>query len=148
VLLETPAAKLEIRADAADVRLASLWLQQQGAARVIPPGQIFRLDICLNEALANVIEHGGPDAALAPVRLCLGADVDGGGGHATMMISDAGRAFNPLTVTPEALPGSLAQASPGGLGLGLMHSFADEVAYDHRQGRNCLQFVVHWSIDQ
>jgi len=104
--------------------------------------------LCLNEALANVIEHGGHDAALAPVRLCLDADADDKSGRATLMISDAGRAFNPLAATPKALPDSLAQATSGGLGLRLMRSFADEVAYDQRAGRNCLQFVVRWSTDQ
>jgi anti-sigma regulatory factor (Ser/Thr protein kinase) len=148
VLLETPATLLEIRANAADVRSASQWLERQGSAHAIPPDQIFRLDLCLNEALANVIEHGGPEAVLAPVRLCLEAGVGHDGAYASLMISDAGLAFNPLTTTPKALPDSLAEASPGGLGLGLMRSFADEVTYDHLQGRNCLQFVVRWSIDQ
>ncbi len=148
MLLETPATLLEIRADAADVRSASQWLEREGGARAIPPDQIFRLDLCLNEALANVIEHGGPEAMLVPVRLCLEAGVSDDRAYATLMISDAGWAFNPLTATPKALPGLLAEASPGGLGLGLMRSFADEVSYDHREGRNCLQFVVRWSTRQ
>lgn len=148
MLQEARPTILEIRADAADVRSASLWLEQQGTASAIPSDQLFRLDLCLNEALANVIEHGGHDAVLAPVRIGLEAGMDHDGRYATLMISDAGRAFNPLTVTPKALPASLAEASPGGLGVGLMRSFADEVAYDHRQGRNFLQFVVRWSIDR
>ncbi len=148
MLLDAPATILEIRAHTADVRPASLWLGLQGDARAIPHDQIFRLDVCLNEALANVIEHGGHDAVLAPVRLCLESDVDDSGGQAALMISDAGQAFNPLTATPKALPCSLAEASPGGLGLGLMRGFADEVVYAHRQGRNCLQFVVRWSTGQ
>lgn len=147
MLLETPATLLEIRADAADVRSASVWLQQHGDARAIPPDQIFRLDLCLNEALANLIDHGGDDAALAPVRVCLESEVDGEGGHATLMISDTGRAFNPVTATPKAVPVSLAEASPGGLGIELMRSFADEVTYSYLQGRNCLQFVVRWPIN-
>ena len=146
--LEMPATTLEIRADAVDVRPASLWLEQQGNARDIPSDQIFRLDLCFNEALANVIEHGGLEATLAPVQLSLESGVDNNGGHATLMISDAGRAFNPLTATPKGLPASLADASPGGLGLGLMISFSDEVTYEHRHGRNFLRFVVRWSADQ
>lgn len=144
---EMPAATLEILADATDVRPAALWLAQQGSAYAIPHEQIFRLDLCLNEALANVIEHGGREAGLAPVRLSLTACVDDNGSHATLIVSDAGRAFNPLAVIPKPRPSSLAEASPGGLGLVLMSSFADEVAYEHRQDRNCLQFVVHWSSD-
>ena len=148
MLLETPVSSLEIRADAAGVRSASLWLEQQGSARAIPSGQIFRLDLCLNEALANTIEHGGQQAVLAPVRLGLELGVSDGSACATLMISDAGLAFNPLSATPKLRPDSLAQASPGGLGLGLMRSFADEVSYAHSQGRNCLRFVVRWSADQ
>jgi serine/threonine-protein kinase RsbW len=148
VLLEARPPILEIRADAADVRSATLWLEQLCNASAIPSDQIFRLDLCLNEALANVIEHGGHDALRAPVRIVLKAGVDQGVRYAKLMISDAGPAFNPITVKPKAPPASLAEASPGGLGLGLMRSFADDVTYDRRQGRNCLQFVVRWSIDR
>jgi anti-sigma regulatory factor (Ser/Thr protein kinase) len=147
VVLEKPATLLEIRADAADVRPASLWLAQQGSARAIPPEQIFRLDLCLNEALANVIEHGGCEALLAPVRLSLKSGVDDNGSHAILMISDAGLAFNPLTAKQKATPGSLAEATPGGLGLGIMSSFADKVAYERRHDRNVLQFVIRWPTD-
>ncbi|MFZ2124075.1 MAG: ATP-binding protein [Rhodoferax sp.] len=146
--LKTPASLLEIRADVTDLRPASLWLEQQATARDIPPDQIFRLDLCLNEALANVIEHGGHEASQAPVRLSLGSAVESDSAHATLMISDAGRAFNPLAAAPKAQPDSLADATPGGLGLGLMTCFADEVAYEHLHDRNCLQFVVRWSTDQ
>lgn len=144
MVLDAPAATLEIRADVADVRPASLWLEQQGAAFALPPDQLFRLDLCLNEALANVIEHGGAQAAAAPVCLSLASGTDSQGAHATLLISDAGRAFNPLAATAKAVPGSLEEATPGGLGLGLMSAFADEVSYAHHQGRNCLQFVVRW----
>jgi serine/threonine-protein kinase RsbW len=144
-VLDSSVAILEVRADAADIRLASNWLDQQGRARAIPHEQIFRLDLCLNEALANVIEHGGREAVLAPVRLSLGADVDDNGGHARLMVSDVGRAFNPLAIAPKVLADSLATATPGGMGLVLMSNFADELAYEYRHGHNCLLFAVHWS---
>ena len=138
-------AVLAIRADVADLRLASRWLELQGIAFAIPPEQIARLDLCLNEALANIIEHGGRDAALAPVSLSMRADSDDNGGYARLTLSDAGRAFNPLTAACKAKPDSLAQATPGGLGLGLMRSYASEVVYKRRRGRNCIWFIVRWT---
>jgi hypothetical protein len=47
--------ELEIHADAFDLREASAWLEKTGIATKVPADQIFRLDMCLNEALANII---------------------------------------------------------------------------------------------
>jgi len=141
---DTSEAMLAIRADIADVRPASLWLETRGNERAIPSEQIFRLDLCLNEALANVLEHGGSEAARAPVTISLQSTQDGGSGQAILTISDAGRAFDTQAASPKAQAASLAEATPGGLGLRLMSSFADEVNYAYRQNRNCLQFIVRW----
>jgi anti-sigma regulatory factor (Ser/Thr protein kinase) len=133
--------ELEIRADARDVRGASAWLEQSGIATEVPSDQISRLDLCLNEALANIIEHGGPTAQASPVSLSFIVQAD----VATLIVTDSGHAFNPLESVPKTMPQSLAEAEPGGLGLGLMCSFADEVGYHYHQGRNCLRLTVRWS---
>lgn len=143
-VLERTAATLEIRADVADIRPASAWLEHQADAHSIPPDQLFRLDLCLNEALANVIEHGGQSAATVPIELSLCSQELPGGGAATLTVADGGPAFNPLASTPKEQAKSLAEASPGGLGIGLMARFADEIAYEYHQGRNHVRFVVRW----
>jgi serine/threonine-protein kinase RsbW len=145
-VVETP-RELSIRADGGSVRTASSWLEVAANAHHAPPDQVYRLDLCLNEALANIIEHGGGEAQTTPVELSLEFESDAEGQFATLAISDSGRAFNPLTASHKARAVSLADAEPGGLGLGLISSLADEVGYRYESGRNILTFVIRWSAD-
>jgi anti-sigma regulatory factor (Ser/Thr protein kinase) len=135
--------RLEIRADVRDVRGASAWLERSGIASDVPRDQLLRLDLCLNEALANIIEHGGPTARASPVGLAFISQAD----KAVLTVTDSGVAFNSVESSPKVIPQSLAAAEPGGLGLGLMSSFADEVAYQYHDNRNCLTFIIRWSSD-
>lgn len=137
---------LAVHADADQVRSASVWLEQVCVEQDVPADQVIRLDLCLNEALANIIAHGGPSARVAPVLLVLAASTGGHGGQAELEISDAGRAFNPLATSPRETPGTLAEATPGGLGLTMMNAYSDQLDYDFRDGRNHLTFRVRWKL--
>lgn len=142
--LAEPDAELTLRADAADARVASAWLVEAGAERGVPADQVFRLDHCLDEALANVAAHGGATAAGAPVLLRLQVRRDAQGAEAEVTVSDAGRAFDPITAEVKPRPATLAEAEPGGLGLVLIRRFADRLSYSYRDGRNHFAFAVRW----
>src|SRR5262245_16508583 len=90
-----PRAELTIRAETWDARRASAWLEAAALAQVVPLEQIVRLDHCLDEALANVIRHGGPSALASPVRLQFGVRRDHGACTAELSVADAGVAFDP-----------------------------------------------------
>jgi serine/threonine-protein kinase RsbW len=64
---------LEIDPDPQEFRRASSWLRAGGAALGVPEEQIDRLELCLNEVLANVVEHGGDAMASLAIQLELGA---------------------------------------------------------------------------
>lgn len=136
--------RLAVRASGEDARTASAWLEQAGGERGVPAEQLFRLDLCFNEAMANIIAHGGASALAAPVFLALAVGGEGTHGHAELTISDAGQAFNPLTAMVREPAASLAEAMPGGLGLGLMRSNSDRLGYDFRGGRNHLSIFIRW----
>jgi anti-sigma regulatory factor (Ser/Thr protein kinase) len=55
-------AEITIHANSREARRASMWLETAAAGEGVPPDQIVRLDQCLDEALANVINHGGAHA--------------------------------------------------------------------------------------
>jgi len=137
-------ADLSIRADADNLREASHWLEQACCMRAVPADQIFRLDLCLNEAMANVISHGGESASATPVLLSLDVKSGNSDAEATLTIADAGLPFNPLTATDKVQPHSLAEAEPGGLGLTMISSFSDEIGYRFHQGKNQLTLTVRW----
>ena len=140
-----PPAALTIRADTWDARRASGWLESVALAHNVPLEQVVRLDHCLDEALANVIRHGGPTAMSSPVHLQFAVRRSAGTCIAELSVSDAGVAFNPSTFVAVAPhPASLADARPGGLGLLLIHQFSDELSYRHSQGRNHLTITVSW----
>jgi serine/threonine-protein kinase RsbW len=137
--------ELSIHADASEVRRASDWLEEAGLAFGVPAEQIGRLDLCLHEALANVISHGGTAALSAPVRLRLAVGHGERSGEAAVTVSDAGVAFDPLAAEPKPQPNSLAEAEPGGLGVVMIRAFSDSLRYRHDEGRNQLTFGVRWA---
>lgn len=136
-----PVAELEIRARPAEIRRACAWLERAALERGVPAEQVGRLAICLDEALANVVFHGGPGALDAPVRLRLEVK----DAAAAVTVADAGQAFDPLGIAPRARPASLEEAEPGGLGVVMIRSFSDELSYRYHGGRNCLSFGVRWA---
>jgi serine/threonine-protein kinase RsbW len=140
-------AELTIRADFRDARRASAWLESAAAREGVPSDQIVRLDHCLDEALANVISHGGPDAVSATVALQLGIHRGRGICTAELSIIDQGLAFDPSVLPggPTPKPASLAEASIGGLGLAMIRSFSDELRYHRKDGRNHLTIRVSWT---
>jgi phosphoserine phosphatase RsbU/P len=137
--------ELSIGAEAAEVRRASAWLESACRQRDVPEAMAERLVLSLNEVLANVIRHGGANALSLPVLLHLEVVADTDGGKASMTVSDAGIAFNPLSVAEKPLPKTLAEAAPGGLGLVMIRRFSDWLDYRHEDGRNHLTFGTRWS---
>src|SRR5262245_47328544 len=135
-----PRAELTIRADTWDARRASVWLESASLAQGVPLEQIVRLDHCLDEALANVIAHGGPTALASPVRLQLGVWRSNGACTAELSVADAGVAFDPSHAASATMPrpASLAEARPGGLGLLMIRRFSDDLSYRRSEGCNHL----------
>ena len=135
---------LAVQADETEVRTASAWLEQVCAEHAVPADQLYRLDLCLNEALANIITHGGPAARESAVRLALSIGADDEGNRAELRISDAGQAFNPLLALARDPATSLSDALPGGLGLTMMSGYSDRLDYEFREGRNQQAFLFRW----
>ena len=138
------AAELSIRADAVEVRRASLWLEAVALQQCVPAEQIARLDLCLNEALANILAHGGPSARLSEVLLHFRVHQESAVHEAAVTVSDSGIAFDPLAYQAGPRPGTLAEIEPGGLGLIMMNEAADHLDYERSERRNQLTFTVRW----
>lgn len=139
------AAELAIRAVADDVRPASGWLAHTCETHGVPDTQILRLDLCLNEALANVIAHGGERALANPVRLRLDVTRDALMHLAVVTVCDSGPPFDTASVQPGALPLTLDDAEPGGLGLLMIRNLSDTLSYGYHNGHNELSFGVRWT---
>lgn len=143
-----PVSELSINPDSSQFRLASGWLGQTGRKLGIPAEQIARLDVCLHEVLANVLDHGGASARSTPIGLRLARRRNPDRAEAALTVTDAGVPFDPLAVLPRPRPRTLAEARPGGLGLVIVRANADSLSYQYTDGRNQLTFGVRWSKGQ
>ena len=136
---------LEIQADPGELRRASTWLRKHGEGLAVPGEPMDRLEICLNEVLANLLEHGGAPVARQPIRLRLEAITPGAGAGVRLVVCDGGRPFDPLVVSDKPLPATLGEASPGGLGLRLLRAYTDAMDYRVLENGNELRLEMHWS---
>lgn len=134
-------SELSIRPTLAEVRQASDWLARDGAAHGVPQADLGRLDLCLNEALANVIAHGGTSAAQQPIHLRLQVHAR----EASVTVSDAGPAFDATTAALAVQATRLADATPGGLGLLMLRKFSDDLTYHRHDDQNVLTVTVRWA---
>ncbi|MBV7538307.1 ATP-binding protein [Duganella sp. sic0402] len=133
-------AGLTVTAQASELRRAAAWLHAEAGARAVPDSDIARLDMCLHEALANIIDHGDL-AAAAPVQLRLQVQP----GSATLTLEDGGVAYDPTQAVAPPRPLMLEDTLPGGLGVVMLRSHSDQLDYAWRDGRNQLTVTVRWS---
>ena len=134
------AATLALPARTGELRNAAAWLAQAAGAGGVPAEAIGRLDICLHEALANLIDHAGL-AADSAIELAL----DLQGASATLTIADSGLPFDPTAAPLPARPGTLEATLPGGLGLVMIRNNSDTRHYSRSDGRNSLALCVRWA---
>jgi anti-sigma regulatory factor (Ser/Thr protein kinase) len=134
-----------MRAVREEIGAAAEWLHEASEALGVPAAQCHRLDMCLDEVLANIVSHGGPTALDGDVLLTLQTQTEEGQRVANLLVSDLGMPFNPLLAPEKPLALSLDDAEPGGLGLVMMKRYADALGYRHVQGRNELSVTVRWS---
>ena len=132
------ARRLVLRNDVAELQRLAGWLErlaQQGMSSDVS----FAVQLCLEEAVANIIMYG----AARGDRLEIAVELERNGGTLVARIEDNGRQFDPTRAPPPAVAASLEQAKVGDLGIHLMRSFASGMDYERRDGRNrlTLRFV-------
>jgi anti-sigma regulatory factor (Ser/Thr protein kinase) len=108
------------------------WLVAAG----LPEEARLDLVLALDEAVANVIQHGyrgGPGELEVEASL---AD-----GEVELRVIDRAPPFDPLVVPPPDLGGGLERRPVGGLGVHLIRMLTDRAEYRREGGRNVL--VLH-----
>lgn len=114
--------------DRVEAHLAQAGVPQAAAAPVL---------IAFDEAMSNVIDYGGAGRVEVAVQV---AD-----GRVSVQIADDGRAFDPLAAPAPDTTLSVAERRIGGLGIHLVKTLMDSVAYDRVSGRNRLRFSKTFS---
>jgi serine/threonine-protein kinase RsbW len=99
---------------------------------------VAKLELAVDEACANVMEHAYFDDASQEVRIRAIVDDNA----VQIEVIDTGKGFDPTTVEQLKLEELVSAKRGGGLGMRLMKSFMDEVHYEVQPGvKNELKMV-------
>ena len=132
--VSTGATVLILDSDIASVERLGEWVSEFGRRHELDDMTVNELNLALEEAVMNVIQHGRPEPREASMRLTLRMDGD----EIVATVTDGGIVFNPLLVPEPDLTADLAERDLGGLGLHLARSLVSSMEYERRNGYNCL----------
>jgi anti-sigma regulatory factor (Ser/Thr protein kinase) len=131
------AIELRIANDLAALAGIAERIERFGAEQRLPPHVVNALNVALDEAVSNAINHGYDDGARGEIAVRLRHRP----GSVLVEIEDDGRPFDPLQTPPPDLTSPLAERPIGGLGVHLIRNLMDEVTYARHDGRNILKMV-------
>ena len=130
----------ELRVEATIENLAKVFtfLQEALEKSDVPPKVKRQIKLCVEEVYMNITHYAyNPETGTATI----GVDTVGdGGGQSKVIISfaDEGKPYDPLAKQDPDLELGLDDRPIGGLGIYLVKTTMDNVAYEHKDGQNVL----------
>jgi len=100
---------------------------------------VFKVELVLEEVLANVIHYGYPGKA---GEVEVGCEMQGNH-RFCFYVTDWGIPFNPLERPDPELCEDISERQVGGLGIYLVRHLVDELCYQRQDGGNTLTFCFH-----
>lgn len=123
------------------VSAASAWLQSLGAEFNFSHEDQYRIDMCFEELVTNVVNYS--DSQFANQQVDLHAMIEAQ--RATLTLIDPAAPFDPFTRPPPTVAKTLAEFQIGGQGVHLVREFSDAHRYERRDGSNRLELVFNLS---
>ena len=120
--------RLVLRNDLVELDRLAGWIETW-AQRDLSADTSFAIQLCLEEAVANIIMHGVAKGDRREITI----EVERNGATLVARIEDTGREFDPTQVPAPLLANSLDEAKAGGFGIHLMRSFASCMHYERRE---------------
>ena len=106
------------------------------AERGIRKDDGFELALVLEEIFANIVSYAFDE----PGRHAIEIGLERRDGAVHVHVFDAGRPFDPRDVPPPDLAADLELRPIGGLGVHLIRTLTEDLAYERRDGINHLSF--------
>jgi serine/threonine-protein kinase RsbW len=126
-----------LEAVAPAMEAAEAWLEQ----RQVPPKAVYFANLAIEEILTNCIRYGYEDDREHIISITLTLV----GNTLRIGVIDDGRAFDPLLLPTPNLSVELERRVEGGLGIHLLRSLADRIAYERTDGTNQITLVKNLS---
>lgn len=133
------AETLVVRAEITEMARVANWSDAFAARMHMPQSILFAIQLCLEEAVSNVVRYGFADG---PGGTGVNQDVtltlERQGGAVILTVNDFGLAFDPLETAIPVKSSTIEEAAIGGNGILLMRQFAQHLHYERRDGMNRL----------
>jgi serine/threonine-protein kinase RsbW len=121
--------------DPSELRPLSRWALEVARGLDLHAGMCHDIDLCLHEAVSNIIRHGGAEPRQVTVR------IERAETRILLEVEDDGPSFDPLAEPPPAEARTLAEARTGGYGIPLLRGLARQLRYERVDGRNRLSLL-------
>jgi len=140
---------MAMRNDPGEVGKLTQWIIEACVAARIPEKMSFAVQLCLDEAVANILQHGleggsehAEQHAADGARACaISASLERGDAGVWLEIEDDGEAFDPTAAAPRAPAQTLELLPVGGLGIHFMRQYSSRMEYSRSGGRNRLRLT-------
>ncbi len=107
-------------------------------AEGVPMQTVYAVNLCVEELLVNIVNHGYGGAVAADVEV----EIELQPGHLVIDVSDGAPPFDPITDAAEPDTDAELDDRPiGGLGIHLVKRLTDAMSYRRENGRNHLRLV-------
>ncbi len=130
--------------DTSEMRRLARWVRDISHRLALPDDITFRLDLCLEEAVHNIISYGYSDQGPHQIDVKITYDAD----SLALEVEDDGIAFDPLSVPVLVRPSTLAEAKIGGWGVHLIRQFSDRCYYERRGEKNRLKLLFRLPLPE
>jgi serine/threonine-protein kinase RsbW len=123
--------RLHVPSSAENLAIIRDFISAVGAQAGLADEGVAKLEMAVDEACANVIEHAyGEDGTKElTVRATFDEDI------LQVAIVDVGRGFDPTSVPNDDVKKLIAERRTGGLGLRIIRSLMDNVCYEIEPGK-------------
>ena len=130
-----PALALVIRNDYRELVRVAAEVDKFADRHRFPPESRFAVQLCIEEVLMSILDHGFDDAGEHDIRLDLELDVEGR--NLVIRIVDDGIERDPAS-TEYRRDAALEERAVDGLGLHLVRAYVDELSYRRESDWNYL----------
>src|SRR5579864_4095298 len=132
---DTTGERLNLRSRISELTQLHPWIERLALRHKIPANTQFAMNLCLEEAISNIIRHGysgDPDHSIVIWFTSPRED------YFVFVVEDEAPPFNPVEL-PELPPlNSLEELAIGGQGVRLLRRFADALEYQATPSGNRL----------
>ncbi len=136
---------LTLRNDLTELSRVADEITAHGESHNWPEKWIYRLNLCLDELINNIIDYGYEDSDEHTIEVSLAPQDD----SLVTTIKDNAIAFDPFQDAPEAdLDSDVEDRAVGGLGVHFVTTLMDEYSYKRVDDHNYTTLVQYWPTEE